>query len=321
MPCHNEEECVGRVVEELSAMASAVHRVDAGGKTLDVDMAAYDWEFLFVDDGSTDSTAARLEELRRQDGRIAVLTLTRNFGKENAMLAGMDYARGDAIVILDADLQDPVSVIPEMTYWWEQGYDDVYGHRASRGREPLLRRRLTMTFYRMLDSMSRIDILENVGDFRLLDARAVRTLCRMRETQRYMKGLYCWVGFRKKGVEYRRGERRQGKSSYKMGKLFNLAIDGLTSYSTKPLRISIVVGLIVSLLAFAYLGFILLKTLLWGEEVSGFPTLICVILFLGGMQLLALGIIGEYVGRIFNETKRRPPYVADRYNNEKVKID
>ncbi len=218
---------------------------------------------------------------------------------------------------MDADLQDPIEVVPEMIYWWEKGYDDVYGKRASRGQESAMRKILSLSFYNMLKKMSDIDILPNVGDFRLLDRRAVRALTGLRETQRYMKGLYCWVGFEKKEVVFDRGDRENGKSSYKLAKLVNLAIEGITSYTTTPLRISTVAGIIVSLMAFGYLVYMFVKTLLWGEVVTGFPTLICVILFLGGMQLLALGIIGEYIGRIFNETKRRPPYIIESFNEER----
>lgn len=318
VPCHNEEGNIQSLYNALDHFSHSVYMVETDGREGGslVDINNMDLEFLFVDDGSVDSTVEMLEQLRNRDSRVSVVRLSRNFGKENALLAGMDFAKGDAVVIMDADLQDPIEVVPEMIYWWRQGYDDVYGKRISRGKESWLRKRLSLAFYALLKKMSNIDILPNVGDFRLLDRKSVDALRQLRETQRYTKGLYCWIGFRKKEVAFDRADRHAGKSSFNMMKLLNLAVEGITSYTTTPLRISIVAGFLVSILAFCYLIFIFMKTLIWGEAVSGFPTLICVILFLGGMQLLALGIIGEYVGRIFNETKGRAPYVVDSYNFE-----
>ena len=234
------------------------------------------------------------------------------------MLAGMDYATGDAVIIMDADLQHPVSAIPEMLYWWEQGYDDVYGMRRVRGRESWLRKRLSLAFYKLLQGTTRIEILRNVGDFRLLDRRVVDAIRQLRETQRYTKGLYCWVGYRKKDVLFDQGDRTEGQSSFNLRGLVNLAIEGVTCFTTAPLRISAVIGFLVSLGALAYLIFVLVKTIFWGESVQGFPTLLCAILLLGGIQLIALGIIGEYIGRIFNETKGRPVYIAESYNEQKL---
>lgn len=318
IPCYNEEDNLERLYDALNKFSRSSCTIEVSNDGISevavVNLCDYDFEFLFVNDGSRDRTLRILGNLRHADKRVSIINLSRNFGKENAMLAGMDYAKGDAVVIMDADLQDPLDVVPEMIYWWRKGYDDVYGRRLSRGEESRIRKFLSLSFYRILARMSDIDILPNVGDFRLLDRRAVKALIQLRETQRYMKGLYCWIGFRKKEVVFDRANREAGKSNYKLSKLFNLAIEGITSYSTAPLRISAVVGLAVSFLAFAYLIFMFVKTLIWGEEVSGFPTLICVILFLGGMQLLALGIIGEYIGRIFNETKCRPQYIVESYN-------
>lgn len=320
IPCYNEEENLKRLYDALYKFSHSSYTLDISSdgvsEIVEINLRNYDFEYLFVNDGSEDRTLQILRQLRAGDNRISIINLSRNFGKENAMLAGMDYSQGDAVVIMDADLQDPLDVVPEMIYWWEKGYDDVYGRRLSRGEESRIRKFLSLSFYRILAKMSKIDILPNVGDFRLLDRRAVKALIQLRETQRYMKGLYCWIGFEKKEVTFDRANREAGKSNYKLSKLFNLAIEGITSYSTAPLRISAIVGLAVSFLAFAYLIFMFVKTLIWGEVVTGFPTLICVILFLGGMQLLALGIIGEYIGRIFNETKGRPPYIVESYNDE-----
>ncbi len=302
----------------LSILTSRVYEFDAeeDGQPIHAscDMRAYEWEFLMVNDGSDDATLSALRLQREKDERFSVLNLSRNFGKENALLAGLDYSTGASVIIMDADLQHPVDVIPEMIYWWECGYDDIYARRLSRGSEPAARRLLTKVFYKSLQKMAKLDILPDAGDYRLLDRSAVRALISMRESQRYTKGLYCWIGFRKKGVPFTPQERASGHSSFRYRDLLNLAIEGITSYTTTPLRISAIIGILISFLSFAYLIFILVKTLIWGEEVDGFPTLMCVILLLGGLQLLALGIIGEYIGRIFNETKGRPGYIVESFN-------
>lgn len=276
------------------------------------------FEYLFVNDGSKDETLDVLKKLHAKNARVNYVNLSRNFGKENALLAGMDYAKGDAVIIMDADLQHPVSVIPEMIYWWERGYDDVYGRRMSRGKESWLRKRLSMSFYSLLQSQTRIEILQNVGDFRLLDHRVVDAIRNLRENQRYTKGLYCWVGYSKKDVIFDTRDRSEGESSFNFLSLFNLAIEGITCFTTFPLRISSISGFVVSLISLIYLLFVVVKTLCYGEEIQGFPTLICVILFMGGLQLIAIGIIGEYIARIFNETKGRPVYIAESYNGEKL---
>lgn len=271
---------------------------------------------MFVNDGSLDNSLQKMRELRAADNHVCYVNLSRNFGKENAMLAGFDYATGDCVIIMDADLQHPVSVIPEMLKHWEDGYDDVYGKRRVRGRESWLRRRLSLMFYALLQKSTRIEILQNVGDFRLLDRRCVDSLKSLRETQRYTKGLYCWIGYKKKEIFYDQADRQNGQSSFNFIRLFNLAIEGITGFTTSPLRISSIMGFIVSLAAFIYLIVTLTKTIFFGESVQGYPTLVCIILFLGGCQLIAIGIIGEYIGRIFNETKNRPVYIAESYNDE-----
>lgn len=277
----------------------------------------YDAELLIVNDGSRDDTLEVLKELRGRYPFLNYLNLSRNFGKENALLAGLDYARGDCVIIMDSDMQHPVEVIPEMIREWENGFDDVYGKRKERA-ESLVRRKLSLAYYKLLQSATRIDILPNVGDFRLLDRRCVDILRELRETQRNNKGLFAWIGFRKKSVEYSEKERRDGKSRFSFFSLMQLAVEGITSYTTAPLRFATLMGMIVSAVAFLYLIFVLIKTIFWGESVQGYPTLLCVILFLGGCQLLAIGIIGEYIARIFNESKGRPAYIAESYNGEKV---
>lgn len=277
---------------------------------------AYEWEVLVVDDGSRDDTRAVMAGLRSADPRISCLSLSRNFGKENAMLAGLDYATGDAVVIIDADLQHPVDVIPQMIAAWEEGYDDVYGRRADRKGESWLRRKFTKAYYSLLQRSTHVDILPDVGDFRLLDRRCVAALRCMRESQRYSKGLFTWIGFNKKEIIYRQHERAAGKSSFSYGRLFNLALDGLTSFTTAPLRFASCIGFVTAVLAIAYLVYTFVRTALYGDPVAGYPTIICVMLFLGACQLISLGIIGEYISRIFIESKRRPPYIADTFNGE-----
>ncbi len=321
IPAYNEAANLPRLVEALNCMADSRKAVAPADGT-DAEPVAlspsdFEWEYVIVNDGSVDNTLDVLLRLRHDCPRVNVVNLSRNFGKENAMLAGMDYATGDAVVIMDADLQHPVSTIPELIYWWLKGYDDVYGMRRNRGRESWLRKRLSLTFYSMLQGTTRIEILPNVGDFRLLDRRAVDAIRELPETQRYTKGLYCWVGYKKKGVYFEQGSREEGRTSFGFRSLLNLAIEGVTCFTTTPLRLSSILGFIVSFIALIYLIFILFKTIFWGESVQGFPTLMCVILFLGGVQLIAIGIIGEYIGRIFNETKQRPVYIVESYNGNK----
>ena len=316
IPAYNEELNLPRMIEALDRLATGRVRVAEGRES--ADMTDYEWEFLIVNDGSRDNTLKVARELREKDPRVNVVNLSRNFGKENAMLAGFDFATGDAVIVMDADLQHPVETVPEMVYWWEQGYEDVYGLRRTRGKESWMRKNLSLAFYNLLQGTTRIEILQNVGDFRLLDRRAVDALRALRETQRYTKGLYCWVGYNKKEILFDQGDREEGVSSFNFKSLLNLAIEGITCFTTAPLRISTVIGFLISLIALIYIIVIVIKTLVWGDPVAGFPTLLCVILFLGGMQLVAIGIIGEYIGRIFSETKGRPVYWAESYNEKKL---
>lgn len=229
------------------------------------------------------------------------------------MLAGFDHAQGDCVVIMDADLQHPPTVIPQMQAEWENGYQDVYAKRACRGKEPWLRKVLTLLYYKMLQQVSCIDILQNVGDFRLLDRQCIEALRQLRESQRYTKGMYCWIGFRKKEIMFNQEERRNGISSFNLRRLVGLSIEGITSYTTAPLRISTILGLFCSLFAFCYMIYILFCTLMFGDPVQGYPTIMVIMLFLGGTQLLSLGIIGEYLGRIFHESKQCPVYFVSEH--------
>ena len=304
VPCYNEEKSLQLLYPEL--------------KTLMDSQNNYEWEILFVDDGSKDDTLNAIKSLRREDERIAYVSLSRNFGKENAMLAGIDYVTGDCMVIMDADLQDPPSLIPEMLKYWEEGYQDVYAKRADRGKESWLRKKLSLLFYKILDSTTRFDVLQNVGDFRLLDRQCINALKRLRESERYTKGLFCWIGYKKKEIIFNRGDRVAGDSNWSFWSLFNLAIEGITSFTTAPLRIATFSGFIIALCAFFYALYFITKTLIYGDPVQGFTTLIVIILFLGGIQLITIGILGEYIGRIFNETKNRPTYIASEYNGKKI---
>ena len=297
IPCYNEESNVKPLYGALCGLFESHPQ--------------YEWEVVMINDGSTDATLDAIKSLRLQDPRICYIDLSRNFGKERAMLAGFDYVTGDCAAIIDADLQHPPMVIGEMLSLWEQGYQDVYAQRETRGRESFLRKHFTSIYYRILQRMADTEVLPNVGDFRLLDRRCIDALRQLRETQRYTKGLYCWIGFRKAFVPFRTDDRTSGRSSFSALKLLNLAVEGITSYSTAPLRMATVVGMGISLLAFLYMIYVLSKTIFVGEPVQGYPTLITVILFLGGLQLLSIGIIGEYLSRIFHESKQRPVYLVN----------
>lgn len=299
VPCFNEEKSLPLFYDETKIVMESLQQ--------------YDWELLFINDGSRDSTDSIIKEIYEVDNRISYICLTRNFGKENAMLAGFDYAKGDCVIIMDADLQDPPSLIPKMLRYWEEGHQDVYAKRASRGKESWLRKHLSLLFYSILNKSTRYDMLSNVGDFRLLDRKCVDAIRQLRETERYTKGLFCWIGFNKKEILFERGDRAAGKSNWGYGALFNLAVEGITSFSTAPLRIASIIGLIVAIWALGYMAWIIMKVLIWGDPVAGFPTIMTVMLFLGAMQLIAIGILGEYVGRIFNETKNRPTYLISEY--------
>ena len=296
VPCYNEESTLPIL---YAALQTQMER-----------LTQYDWELLFVDDGSVDDTLSYIKSLRGTDSRVAFVSLSRNFGKENALLAGLDAVSGDCVVMLDADLQDPPALLPQMLADWEDGYQDVYAKRRSRGRESWMRKNLSLLFYRTMALATRFELLQNVGDFRLLDRQCIEAVKSLRETERYNKGLFCWIGFKKKEIDFDRGDRSAGTSHWNFFSLFNLAVDGITSFTTVPLRFATVIGAIIALGAFCFLIFYITKTLIFGDPVQGFTTLVSIVLFLGGVQLLSIGILGEYIGRIYNESKRRPNYVV-----------
>lgn len=304
VPCYNEE----AVLHEF--YRRTVQVID--------DMPQYDFQFMFVNDGSKDQTLDIMRELHEKDSRVSYVNLSRNFGKEIAMIAGIDYLTGDAAIIMDADLQDPPELIPEMISWWEKGYQDVSAKRRSRAGESFFKKWSSHAFYTILQKMSSVSMQRDVGDFRLLDKQCLNALRLMRESQRYTKGLFSWIGFEKKEVLFDRDARAAGKTKWNYWKLLNLAIEGITSFTIAPLRASAFVGCILAFIALLYMLFIVLRTLICGEDVPGYPSLVSIILFIGGIQLFFLGIIGEYLGRVFNESKFRPLYLVKDYNGQTV---
>ena len=270
-------------------------------------------EVVYVNDGSTDRSMPLLLELHRHDQRVSIVDLSRNFGKELALTAGLDYAGGDAVVFIDCDLQDPPELIPELLNGWEQGFDVVYAQRIAREGDTWLKRATAAVFYRLIQRFAGVQIPRDTGDFRLLSRRAADAVKSLREQHRYMKGLFAWVGFPQLAVPYRREPRRAGQSKWNYWTLWNLAIEGFTSFTIAPLKLATYLGAAVALLSFAYAAIVIYKTLAHGDPVRGYPSLMVVILFLGGVQLLSLGVIGEYLGRMFNEAKRRPLYFVNQY--------
>lgn len=300
VPCYNEQESLPHLYEAVSSLMDSLPQ--------------FQWELLLINDGSRDDTMPAIRRLASKDSRVSYVNLSRNFGKENAMLAGFDYVKGDCMILMDADLQDPPSLIPDMLRYWEDGYEDVYARRRDRGKESWLRRKLSLAFYWLLDKSTRFEVLKNVGDFRLLDRKCINALKQMRESERYTKGLFCWIGYKKQEILFDRGDREYGKSHWNFIQLAGLAIEGLTSFTVSPLRWATYLGFVIGVGALIYLLWVLIKVTIWGDPVAGFPTLICVILFLGASQLLAIGILGEYLGKIFNESKRRPVYLVEEYH-------
>jgi glycosyltransferase involved in cell wall biosynthesis len=297
MPCFNEADALTRFFEHVPSVLD------------DLDVS---WEIIAVNDGSLDDTLERLLAAARRDGRVRVVDLSRNFGKEAALTAGLDTARGQAVVPIDVDLQDPPELIGAMLAQWRDGYDVVYAVRRARGSDTRLKRVTANLFYRLYNRMTTVMIPPNAGDFRLLDRRVVEVLKALPERNRFMKGLFAWLGFRQTAIAYDRPARAAGASKFSYWKLWNFALDGLTSFTTVPLRIWTYIGGSIAALAFLYAAFLILRTLIYGVDVPGYASIMVVILFLGGVQLISLGIIGEYLGRTYDEVKARPIYLVDR---------
>ncbi len=292
---------------EAAGLAGFQRRLGAVLDGLDLDCRV-----LYVDDGSRDRTWQAIEDLAAADPRVGALRLSRNFGKEAALTAGLDHAEGDAVVVIDADLQDPPELIPDMISQWRAGYDVVYATRDARDGESRFKRFTAAAFYRTMEHLSDTAIPRDTGDFRLLSRRAVEALRGLRERQRFMKGLFAWIGYPQVAVHYRREARASGHSKWSYWRLWNLAIEGITSFSAAPLKLATWLGLGTACLAFVYGLYVFIKALVWGDPVRGYPTLMLVILLLGGVQLLALGVIGEYLGRLYSESKQRPLYVVEK---------
>lgn len=294
--------------DEVDGLAEFHRRLAAA-----MDATALPWSVIYVDDGSRDGTRALAERLAAADPRVAVLGLSRNFGKEAATTAGLDHAAGDAVVVIDADLQDPPEVIPLLIAEWRGGADVVYAQRRVRHGETWLKRTTARLFYSLMSGVGDVQLPRDTGDFRLMSRRAVDALGTLRERHRFLKGLFAWIGFPSRAVPYDRAPRLAGHSKWTYWRLWNLAIEGITGYTVLPLKVATYVGLLIALLSGVYGMLIVLHTLIDGSDVPGYPSLLVAVLFLGGAQLTTLGVIGEYLGRVFNETKQRPLYLVEHY--------
>ena len=301
IPFHNEQEVI----------AECQQRISEAVKNLDMQV-----EILYINDGSQDATLTLLIELMQHDSRIKIIDLSRNFGKEVAMTAGLDAALGDAVIVIDADLQDPPELIVDMVTKWREGFDVIYAKRTERKGESFTKKVTARLFYKLINKISDYDIPENVGDFRLMSRQAVDALNQVRERKRFMKGLFSWIGFPQTAIEYSRDPRFAGETNWNYKKLIKFAIEGISSFTQEPLRLATYAGFITALGAFALGLFFIIKTLLFSEVIQGFPTLITVILFFSGVQLLSIGILGEYIGHMFIESKQRPLYfIKKTYSN------
>jgi glycosyltransferase involved in cell wall biosynthesis len=301
------------VFNEIDVIDACYERLTGVLKSLD----GFDYELMFVDDGSTDRSHPRMLELQGRDKNLKIIRFSRNFGHQIAITAGLDAARGDAIVVIDADLQDPPEIIPDMIAKWRDGYDVVYGVRRQRAGESRIKRATAAVFYRMLRRFTNIEIPVDVGDFRLISSRAAMQLRQLREKDRFVRGLVSWIGFPQTGVSYDREERYAGSTKYPYRKMLKFAVDGITSFSNMPLKLASWLGYLASLFAFIYLLSVFVQKMM-GHTVEGWATIMVAMLFLGGVQLICIGIIGEYIGRIFNETKARPMYVIESIDGDSV---
>ena len=303
IPAYNEEESLPFLYDRLEKLINSIDN--------------YEFEILFVNDGSKDNTINLIKEYREKDSRISYVDFSRNFGKETAMIAGLDYATGDAVIFMDADLQDPPELIPEMIKYWEEGYDDVYAQRKSRAGESFLKKFTSKMYYRVLQMLTSVPIQKDTGDFRLLDRRCVNALKKLRETDRNSKSMFSWIGYKKKAVMYDRDARVAGKTKWNYKKLVNLAIDGITSFTTSPLRISTYIAIPTFLALLVYFIYVIIKCIKLNVAIQAFQAIILLVLFFSGVQILLFGIIGEYLGRIFNASKNRPLYLVNEYNGKR----
>lgn len=303
IPAYNEEESLILLYDRLNKLIEKMNN--------------YEFEVLFINDGSKDKTIDIIKELREKDNKINYVDFSRNFGKEIAMIAGLDYVTGDCVIFMDADLQDPPELIPELVKYWEEGYDDVYARRNSRKGETFLKKFTSKMYYKVLQSLTNIKIQKDTGDFRLLDRRCVNALKKLRESQRCSKSMFSWIGYKKKEVLYDRDPRIAGKTKWNYKKLIDLAIDGITSFTTSPLRISTYISIPTFLMLIVYFIYVIIKCITQNVAIQAFQAIILLILFFAGIQILLFGIVGEYLGRIFNETKNRPLYLVNEYNGKR----
>ena len=297
---YNEEESLPLLYDRLNKVIS--------------NLESYEFEMLFINDGSKDNTLKIIKELREKDARVSYVDFSRNFGKEVAMIAGLDYAKGDCVIFIDADLQDPPELIPELIKYWEEGYDDVYARRKSRKGETFLKKFTSKMYYKVLQNLTRVEIQKDTGDFRLLDRRCVNALKQLRETQRCSKSMFSWIGYNKKEVLFDRDPRIAGTTKWNYKKLMDLAIDGITSFTTSPLRISTYLSIPTFLALIVYFIYVIIKCITQSVAIQAFQAIILLVLFFAGIQIMLFGIMGEYLGRIFNETKNRPLYFIKEYN-------
>lgn len=295
-PCYNEESVISLFLEHLEPILLSLDRP---------------YEIIFINDGSTDDTLKILLQSKNKYSHLRILNLSRNFGKEAALTAGIEHAKGDAVIPIDVDMQHPPAVIIDFVKKWEEGYDVVVGKRLNRVGEHPLKKLLTQYFYAMHNKISDIHIPRDVGDFRLMSRKVVDSLKALPENQRFMKGIFAWVGYKTDIVEYYQEERAAGKSSFSGWKLWNFALDGITSFSTAPLRIWLYVGFVIAFIAFLFAISVIIKVLFLGIDLPGYASTMIMILFLGGIQLMGIGILGEYIGRIYKESKRRPIYIIE----------
>jgi glycosyltransferase involved in cell wall biosynthesis len=299
VPVYNEEEVLNEFHRRLALV---------------LDKLPADSEVIYVNDGSLDNTLKAIERLRDRDHRVAIVDLSRNYGKDIALTAGLDHSKGEAVVVIDADLQDPPELILEMVAAWKDGCEMVYAKRIARQGESFLKKATANIFYRLIQLFSSVKIPRDTGDFRLLSRQAADALLQMRERNRFMKGMFAWIGYSQKAIYYRRDPRYAGNTKWSYWRLWNFALDGLTSFTIAPLKISTYLGLTIAFGAFVYGACVVIKTLLYGDPVRGYPSLMVVILFLGGIQLIGIGIIGEYLGRMFDEIKQRPLYFTKTFH-------
>jgi len=297
IPFYNEQE----VITECQA------RLSSAVQTINMNV-----EMIYINDGSKDNTLSILTKLLETDSRIKIIDLSRNFGKEIAMTAGIDAAKGDAVIVIDADLQDPPELMPKMVEKWREGFDVVYAKRVERKGESFMKKLTARLFYKLINKISDTEIPENVGDFRLMSRQAVNALNEVRERKRFMKGLFAWIGFPQTAIEYSRDPRFAGETNWNYGKLIKFAVEGISSFTQEPLRLATYAGFLTALGAFIFGLYFIAKTLIFGEAVQGFTTLITVILFFSGVQLLSIGILGEYIGHMFIESKQRPLYFVKK---------